>query len=144
MTVKRTGAWVEKTRNDVGVERLSGEGWIVCRHTCAWQPLTDVYEDDDGVVVIRVEVAGMRSEDFSISLAGRTLVVAGTRIDPAPKRTYHQMEIHFGEFRAEVYLPWSVESEDVEASYEEGFLTVRFPRPGSQHVPVVESEREED
>lgn len=141
--VRWADAWMEKARNVVGDERLLGEGWIACRHTCAWQPLTDVYEDDDGIVV-RVEVAGMRSEDFSISLAGRTLVVAGTRVDPAPKRTYHQMEIRFGKFRAEVYLPWTVELDDVEASYEEGFLTVCLPRPGSQRVPVVEVEQEED
>ena len=142
MKVKRTDTWLEATRHYVEDERLWGDGWIIRRHACAWQPPTDVYEDDDGIVV-RVEVAGMDSEDFSISLAGHTLVIAGTRIDPAPKRTYHQMEIRFGEFRAEVHLPWQVEPEDAEASYEEGFLTVRLPRPRSQHVPVVKAEQEE-
>lgn len=85
----------------------------------------------------------MRSEDLSISLAGHTLVVAGTRADPAPKRTYHQMEIRFGEFRAEVGLPWQVEPEDVEATYEDGFLEVYLPRPRSRRVPVTEAEPEE-
>ena len=115
MVVERTGTWVGMTRCNVNVfegRQLLGERWIIPRHTCTWQPPVDVYEDDDGVV-IRVEVAGMRSEDFSISLTERMLVVAGTRVDPAPKRTYHQMEIRFGEFRAEVYLPWQVEPEDV-------------------------------
>jgi HSP20 family protein len=143
MAAKRRGTRSEIARNYVEVERLLGEGWIVCRHTCAWHPPTDVYENDDGVVV-RVEVAGMRSEDFSISLAGHTLVVAGTRVDAAPKRIYHQMEIRFGEFRAEVDLPWSVDPEDVGASYEEGLLEVHLPRPKSQRVPVVGAEREED
>jgi len=133
MTAKRPDAWQKTARRSIEVERLMGMGWVVCRHTCAWQPPTDVYENDDGVVV-RVEVAGMRSEDFSVSLEGQTLVVAGTRIDPAPKRTYHQMEIHFGEFRAEVYLPWPVESENMEASYEEGFLNVHLPRPEPRRV----------
>lgn len=143
IVVKRRDAQLEITHNHVEVERFLGEGWIVCRHTCAWQPPTDVYEDDNGVVV-RVEVAGMRSEDFSISLAERTLVVAGTRIDTAPKRIYHQMEIRFDEFRTEVDLPWPVEPEDVGASYEEGFLEVRLPRPESQRVPIVGVEQEED
>jgi HSP20 family protein len=143
MTVKHISAWLEAARNHVEVERLSGEGWVVCRHICAWRPPTDVYENGDGLVV-RVEVAGMRSEDFTISLAERTLVVAGTRVDPAPKQTYHQMEIRFGEFRAEVHLPWHVEPEDVEACYQEGFLTVHLPRPTSQRVPVVERGTQED
>jgi len=138
MTGRQTGARL----GYVGVERPL-EGWIVYRHTSAWQPPTDVYEDDAGLVV-QVEIAGMRSEDFSISLAGQTLVVAGVRTDSASKQMYHQMEIRFGEFRAEVYLPWSVEPEDVEASYEDGFLKVCLPRPMAQCVPVVEVGREED
>ena len=143
MAAKRMNAWLEKTRNYVQVERLSGEAWVVCRHICVWRPPTDVYENDDGVVV-RVEVAGMRSEDLEISLAGHTLVIAGTRADPAPKRTYHQMEIRFGEFRAEVGLPWQAEPEDVGATYEDGFLEVYLPRPRSRRMPITEAEPEED
>jgi HSP20 family protein len=86
----------------------------------------------------------MCSEDFTISLAGRTLIVAGTRVDPASKRTYHQMEIRFGGFRAEVDLPWQVQPEDVEAGYGDGFLEVHLPRPRLGRVPVVEAQPEED
>lgn len=143
MKVKRISAWLQKTRDYVEIERLSGDGWMTCRRVCVWRPPTDVYEDKDGLVV-RVEVAGMRTDDFSISLEGRTLVIAGARTDPAPKRMYHQMEIRFGEFRAEVYLPWPMDAEDVEARYEDGFLEVRLPRPQSWRTPVVEVEPEED
>lgn len=139
MAVKWVGTWLEVTRDSVDVERLLSEGWVVCRHICAWQPPTDVYEDDDGVVV-RIEVAGMCSEDLSIALAGSRLLVGGTRVDPAPKHRYHQMEIRFGEFRVEVCLPWQVGPEDVEACYQQGFLEVRLPRPRLRRVPVVEAE----
>ncbi len=137
MTVRQTGARLKYG----GVEWPLGEEWIV-RHTCAWQPPTDVYEDDEGLVV-QVEVAGMRSEDFSISLTGRTLVIAGTRTDSVSKQTYHQMEIRLGEFRVEVHLPWPVEPEDMEAGYENGFLKVQLLRPLSQRAPV-KVECEED
>jgi len=143
VTVKRTRVSSTVAYDAVAHERLRSRGGVVCWHVGAWQPPTDVYENDDGVVV-RVEVAGMHSEDFSISLAGSRLIVAGTRVDPAPKRTYHQMEIRFGEFHAEVHLPWPVEPEDVAASYADGFLEVHLPRPGAQRVPVVGAEREED
>jgi HSP20 family molecular chaperone IbpA len=121
--------------SDVEYGQRLGAGWIVCRHTCAWQPPTDVYEDDHGIVV-RIEVAGMRGEDFSVSLpsstGGSVLIVEGRRTDPAPKRTYHQMEIPFGEFRAEVNLPWPVQAENVTAAYADGFLTVSLPCPPSR------------
>ena len=137
VAIKRVVVWPEITHSNVG-----GKRWIICQHTGAWQPPTDVYENDDGVVV-RVEVAGMRSEDLSISLEGRMMVVTGTRVDPAPKRTYHQMEIRFGEFCVEIYLPWQVEPGEVEASYKEGFLEVCLPGPRSQRVEVAEVGREE-
>ncbi|MDY7079573.1 MAG: hypothetical protein SXV54_22035, partial [Chloroflexota bacterium] len=69
MVVKQIGEWTEITRTYARLEQPLGEGWIVCQHTCAWQPPTDVYEDDDGVVV-RIEVAGMSGEDLSVSLTG--------------------------------------------------------------------------
>ena len=143
MTVRRASTRLATMRERIKAERLLSEGWVLCQHICTWQPPTDVYENDEGLVV-QVEVAGMRSEDFSISLVGQTLVIAGTRADPTPKQMYHQMEIRFGEFRAEVYLPWRVAPEDVEASYEEGFLKVHLPRPRAQRVPVIEAGQEED
>ena len=143
MTVKWTGLWPEVARSRVDRERFARKGWIACRHTGTWQPPIDVYENDSGIVV-RVEAAGMRGEDFSISLAGHWLVIAGTRDDSSPKRVYHQMEIRFGEFRAEVYLPWPVEPEGAEASYEDGFLRIYLPRPTVQHVSVAEGGQKED
>lgn len=143
MPAKRINVWLQETSDYVAGQRLSGGRWVVCRHVGVWRPPTDVYENEDGLVV-RVELGGMRSEDFLITLMGRRLVVAGTRVDPSPKRTYHQMEIRFGEFRAEVDLPWQVQPEDVEATYDEGFLEVRLPRPGTQRVCVVDVESEED
>jgi len=134
-----------RTAGSDGTERLVRERWIVCRHVCAWQPPTDVYEDERGII-IRVEVAGMRSEDFVVELTGTEaecqLVIAGTRNDLVPKRLYHQMEIHFGEFRTQIGLPWVVKAQDVEASYEAGFLVIRLPRQESQRRPatVVEAD----
>jgi HSP20 family protein len=143
VTIRWMGFWAGMMRSSVGRDRLLGEGWIVGQPAGAWQPPTDIYEDDDGIV-IRVEAAGMRSGDFSISLAGRNLIVAGARTDSVPKRAYHQMEIPFGEFRAEIRLPWVVEPGSVEAAYVDGFLLVRLLRPGVQRLAVVESAQEED
>ena len=143
MVVKRTGLWTELMGGHTGVERLWGEDWVVCHRPCAWRPPTDVYENEDGLVV-RVEMAGMRGEDFSVTLAGQVLVLAGERVDRTSRRAFHQMEIHFGEFRAEVQLPWEAELDEVEASYEDGFLEVRLPRPRARRVSVVEADRGEN
>ena len=92
-----------------------------------FRPPTDVYETEE-YTEVRVEVAGMKPEDFHVLLTGQTLVITGSRHDSSNKRAYHQMEISWGEFRTEVYLPGTVNPDEVTASYEEGFLTITLPK----------------
>ncbi|HJW89355.1 MAG TPA: Hsp20/alpha crystallin family protein [Anaerolineales bacterium] len=102
-----------------------------------WRPPTDVYETED-VVVVRVEVAGLRDDDFSISLAGRSLSIRGTRQDVSERRAYHQMEITFGEFLSEVELPCSVLAEKASAEYKTGFLHLWLPKEQPVKISVDE------
>lgn len=81
-----------------------GKRWRNGVRSSIWRPPTDVFENEQEVIV-RVEIAGMREDDFSISLTGDRLTVRGNRPDIQEKRAYHQMEIFFGEFNVEVNLP---------------------------------------
>jgi HSP20 family protein len=93
----------------------------------AWQPPTDVYETEEGIIV-RVEIAGMNEADFSIVLDGRYLSIRGVRQDMSERRAYHQMEIRFGEFSVDVELPAVVDVENVQAIYQNGFLKIMLPK----------------
>ena len=104
-------------------------------HEAVWRPPTDVYETGDNAVVI-VEIAGLREHEFDIALSGRTLVISGERSDPAEKLTYQQMEIRYGKFRTQVYLPWALDSGHIEATYEAGFLKVVLPKARALRIPV--------
>lgn len=106
---------------------------ITARDYQAWQPPTDVFETDERVVV-RMEAAGMNSDDFSISLVRRTLVISGTRRDPVDKLSYAQMEIIYGEFKRQIHLPCPVEEEGIEASYKEGILTVELQKTRPRRI----------
>lgn len=93
----------------------------------AWRPPTDVYEIDDAVIV-RVEIAGMHETDFSIILDGRYLSIRGVRQDVTERRAYHQMEIRFGEFNVDVEMPATIDVENVQATYQNGFLKIILPK----------------
>lgn len=108
-----------------------------------WHPPTDVYETDHHVV-IKVEVAGMTVEDFDISLVERSLVIAGQRRDPAGKIIYQNMEINYGPFRTEVRLSWFPDQAAIEATYEQGFLFVKLPKPKGYRVVVQTHETDQD
>ncbi|MEW6717302.1 MAG: Hsp20/alpha crystallin family protein [Chloroflexota bacterium] len=92
-----------------------------------WCPPTDVYETETALIV-RVEIAGMKREDFSITINDRFLAIRGVRSDAPERRAYHQMEIAFGEFNSEVELPFPIDVEKVTAEYADGFLRVVLPR----------------
>jgi len=123
--------------------------WLPLRHIRTWRPPTDVYETDD-CVVVKVEVAGMEEGDavftskFTISLSNRNLTITGVRPDPLAEAegltlSYQQIEIRYGEFKTEVYLPWAIVENEIKATYADGFLRVDLPKAKAQKVPVVET-----
>src|SRR5678816_37763 len=64
-----------------------------------WVPNTDVYVTDD-LLVIKVELAGMRKEDLELTVEGHRLTITGHRPDGcrAPKCKFLVMEINYGSF----------------------------------------------
>lgn len=111
--------------------------WHIFRHSHEWRPPTDIYETEKDVVV-RVEIAGMKENDFSISLQDRRLVIRGSRQDESGIRAFQQMEIHFGEFMIDVELPCSVIAEQASAEYHDGFLKLVLPKSKPQRIWIGE------
>jgi HSP20 family protein len=114
---------------------VASSQWVLSRHGQVWRPPTDVYETDSNIVV-KVEVAGMAEDDFSITFVERSLAVAGIRRDPSAKLGYHQMEIPYGEFHTEVYVPEAIDVDGIEASYTNGFLIVTLPKASVRRVVI--------
>lgn len=89
-----------------------------------WRPHADVYESDDELVV-QMDIAGMRAEDFRVEVADGVLTIAGERLTRGEgKRHYHVMEVHIGPFERRLRLPVAVDPDSLRASYEQGFLVV--------------------
>jgi HSP20 family protein len=108
------------------------------RRGTVWVPPTDVYETEDNLV-IQVEIAGVQPSDFAVSLHERRLTIMGNRVDRGPaRRAYHQLEVHFGEFRTDIDLPAAVEASQADAQYSDGFLRVVLPKLQPRHIDVSE------
>jgi HSP20 family protein len=108
------------------------------RHGSYYAPPTDVYETDD-MIVVQVEIAGVKQSDFAVSLHNRHVVVSGTRVDHGPVgRAYHQLQVPFGEFRTEVDLPAVVDESRVDAEYSDGFLRIRLPKLKPRRIDITE------
>lgn len=100
---------------------------LTVRRPHTWHPPTDLYETDDRFI-IRVEIAGMNKEEFCVSLENNILTISGARPDMNLKRSFHQMEIPFGDFKTSIELPSPVDSDKVNAEYRDGFLNIHLPK----------------
>jgi HSP20 family protein len=112
---------------EVSFSGMHAIGWQVGIHSYAWSPPTDVFETDASFIV-RLEVAGMRQSDFSIDVEDNFLLVSGMRTEVPERRTYHQMEIRYGEFNTAIEIPAGADVSKAEADYEDGFLTIIMPK----------------
>ncbi len=100
----------------------------------AWRPALEVYETE-GALVVRAELAGIDEKHLRVALDNDTLTIYGKRApesrgdaDAPERRSYHEMGIPYGPFRARVILPFPVDRDAVEANYEHGLLTIHLPR----------------
>ncbi|MDR3575119.1 MAG: Hsp20/alpha crystallin family protein [Anaerolineaceae bacterium] len=101
--------------------------WRLTVQPNVWRPPTDVFETEENFVV-RVEIAGMRESDFSVTLDKQALTISGIRPEFPERKAFYQMEIHFGEFVSEIEIPSPVDPDRVEAVYQDGFLRVNLPK----------------
>jgi len=109
---------------------------LIVSRSHPWRPPTDVFETENAIVV-RVEIAGMRVSDFTISLVERSLLIKGIRQDVNERRAYYQMEIPYGEFSTEFELPYPIIVEEVEAVYRDGFLRIVLPKARPHQIKIT-------
>ena len=109
--------------------------WHLTPRPNVWRPPTDVYETEDRIIV-RVEVAGMHDGEFTVNFDQGILIISGTRPEMSEKKTFHQMEIHFGEFLSEIEIPVPVDLERIEAAYQDGFLRISLPKALPKQIKI--------
>ena len=109
---------------DLPLSRLFGND-----HYEPWQPRTDVYETDVAYV-IEADLPGVTMPDISVQLAGTTVVIAGKRESALPGDVEKQPRVErpCGTFRRTFTLPTAVKSDEVQATYANGVLTVTVPK----------------
>jgi HSP20 family protein len=109
-----------------------------------WTPNTDVYATEAGLVV-KVELAGMKSDSLDIVVEGNRLRISGVRPDfcRSPHSSFLVMEISYGPFETILDLPSDYDLSQAKAIYLNGFLRIEVPPAQSQQtktkrVPISE------
>lgn len=94
-----------------------------------FSPAVDITEDEKSYE-IHVSVPGMKKSDFKIDLVDGKLTISGERKLEEKKegKNFHTIETQYGSFRRSFFLPEDVMEDQVEASYEDGFLKLLLPK----------------
>lgn len=104
-----------------------------------WVPAMDLVETEDHLV-LRADLPGLEREDVEIEVKDGVLTVSGERRSEHEEKGegYHRVERSFGRFSRSLGLPRDVKAEDVEASFENGVLEVKVPKPEERKPTRIE------
>jgi len=88
--------------------------------------------DEGDAFVVTVDVPGYESDDLELRLTGETLAISGTRERTeevgSEDETYLRREREAQSFSRQIRLPEPVDENAVQASVNNGILTVRLPK----------------
>jgi HSP20 family protein len=108
----------------------------------AWVPALDVWETEDEVVYA-FDLPGIPEEKIAIEVADGTLTISAEREkkEEVAEDRYYRFERRFGSFTRAIGLPQGVDESKIAASYHEGVLEVRVPKPEEQKPRKIELSR---
>jgi HSP20 family protein len=97
--------------------------------TAAFVPAVDVFEDEKKVV-LKLEVPGIEEKDLDVSVEKNTLTVKGERKFESEEKeeNFHRIERRYGTFFRSFTLPSTVDTEQVQASYNAGVLKLELAK----------------
>ena len=92
-----------------------------------WNPAADVYRVRDGWIV-KVDLAGVRTDDLEIRISGPLLKISGLRRDSTCGEgiSHYQLEITYSRFEKTIQFPRSIESASIGRDYRDGLLILRL------------------
>ena len=90
-------------------------------------PSLEVSETEKDVKVT-AELAGLDEKDVEVLLAEGVLTIRGEKKSETEDKGRHFSERYYGRFERRVALPAEVDEDKVQASFENGVLTVTMPK----------------
>ena len=92
-------------------------------------PAVDIYEDEHKLA-LKLEVPGVKQDDLDVRVENQTLTVRGERRFEAEEKeeNFHRIERRFGSFVRSFTLPQTVDTNSIDAKYENGVLAIQLAK----------------
>jgi HSP20 family protein len=120
------------------VDRLFAGSMRGRREVAPAYPAMNVWTGEDGATVT-AELPGVKAEDIDISVRNDSLTLRGSRERETlgEGESYHRRERRFGSFSRTFQLPFQVESDKVDAKFENGVLSISLPRSEAEKARKI-------
>ena len=136
MTIVRWDPFRDVAALQDRINRLFSESFGQARdldddmRVCAWRPAVDIYEAENEIV-LKAELPGITKKDVSVEVKDNVLTLNGERFPEAEinEEKYYRKEICFGTFERSFTLQERIQPEQIKATFNNGVLTVKIPRP---------------
>ncbi|MCB0361407.1 MAG: Hsp20/alpha crystallin family protein [Bdellovibrionales bacterium] len=114
------------------VDAFFGNGFLSERENsnqANFQPAVNIVENEANFL-ISADLPGMKKEDIHIDLNDGVLSLSGERSEEkeTSEQNFRRFEKRYGKFVRSFRLPENVQSEKIEAKYENGVLEVNIPK----------------
>lgn len=112
------------------LDRVMGSIWQTdaLETGLGWSPAVDVEEADDAWIV-EAELPGIKEKDIALELRGTELSISGDIEERRRRGILRRRSRRVGHFDYRVNLPGVSDTEDVQATLDQGVLSVRIPKP---------------
>ncbi len=119
-------------------DRFRG-GTVDDNGTSTWLPSVDIIETPNDYVV-KAELPGVDKKDVKLTIQNDTLTIRGEKKQESDRKgeNYHRVERSYGVFQRSFALPSSVKSDKIEASYDNGILTITLPKVEEAKPKAIE------
>lgn len=103
-----------------------------------FMPSVDIYEKDEKVY-FEAEVPGFNKEDLHVDVETNVLTLSGERkVESSEEEHRFRKERRYGKFSRSFRLGFEADSNAIEATYENGILTVVVAKPQEQQARRIE------
>ncbi len=115
--------------NDGMFKEFKGKGFL---------PAADMKETETALVV-EVDLPGMKAGDVEVKVENGELRIKAEHKEEKDEKTktFHRSERYHGSIERRLSLPAVVEADKVEASYQDGVLTVTLPKKAGAKAKSV-------
>lgn len=97
------------------------------------------FKENDKEYIVQFDIPGVKKDEVKIELEDNRLIVSGERKESKEEKDARHFlsESYYGSFMRSFPLPATVDSNKIDAHYEDGVLTIKVPKTQSSKTKEI-------